>query len=135
MSLRLGLALLLMVAMSQLLQQVDAKKKLCGDALNDALDMLCAHGFPPRLRRDTDPSPRSPEQALLRKWRLVALRQQLDQLDDDDLDDVDDVDNVDDVPAVIDEGSERRLHRQRRRIINDCCESGCTYETLSEYCA
>jgi len=53
MSLRFSLALLLMVAMSQMMQQVDGRKKLCGDALNEALDLICVHGFSRRFRRDS----------------------------------------------------------------------------------
>ncbi|XP_062136733.1 probable insulin-like peptide 4 [Drosophila sulfurigaster albostrigata] len=128
MSLRFGLSLLLMFGMSQLMQQVDARK-LCGDALNNALDVICSSGFPLRIPRDTDRR-QSPEQALLRKWRLLALQLELDQPDNDERDD-------EALVAAIDEGRERKLHRPRRegRIIDDCCENGCTYDTLRLYCA
>ncbi|KAL7734710.1 hypothetical protein ACLKA6_011000 [Drosophila palustris] len=125
MSLRFSLALLLMVAMSQLVQQVEGRKKLCGDALNEALDMICVNaGFSRRFRRDTDRSPRSPEEAMLRKWRLLALRQQLDQPEEPH------------PMAIINEASDNgELRRPRRRIIQACCLDGCTYDEIREYCA
>ncbi|XP_070064747.1 probable insulin-like peptide 4 [Drosophila virilis] len=126
MSLRFSLALLLMVAMSQLWQQVDGRKKLCGDALNEALDLICVNGFSRRIKRDSDRSPRTPEQALRRKWQLLALRQHLDgpteQLED---------------PHLINEpdGDPRELRRPRRRITHECCKQGCSYDDILEYCA
>ncbi|XP_064540046.1 probable insulin-like peptide 4 [Drosophila montana] len=132
MSLRFSLALLLLVAMSQLWQQVDGRKKLCGDALNEALDLICVNGFSRRIKRDSDRSPRTPEQALRRKWHLLALRQQLDGTTDQP------------VPAggledrhLINEpdGATRELRRPRRRITHECCKQGCSYDDILEYCA
>lgn len=145
MSLRFSLALLLMVAMSQLWQQVDGRKKLCGDALNEALDLICVNGFSRRIKRDckwttpphqifclltfsfqADRSPRTPEQALRRKWQLLALRQQLDgpteHLKDPHLNNEPD-------------GDPRELRRPRRRITHECCKQGCSYDDILEYCA
>lgn len=50
MSLRFNLALLLMFAL--LTQLVDGRRKLCGDALNEALDLICVNGFSHRIKRD-----------------------------------------------------------------------------------
>lgn len=49
MSIQLSLALLLLVAMSEQLEQVEGRKKLCGESLNQALDLICVHGFSHRL--------------------------------------------------------------------------------------
>ncbi|XP_023169863.2 probable insulin-like peptide 4 [Drosophila hydei] len=111
MSLRFNLALLLMFAL--LTQLVDGRKKLCGDALNEALDLICVGGFSHRIKRDLDRS------------RLVAMRQQLD---------------TDEQPLPLGQlingaGVTRVLRRFRRRITHKCCMNGCTYDDIREYCA
>lgn len=46
MSIRFSLALLLLVALSQLLQQVEGnRRKICGSNLSAALDLICVDGF------------------------------------------------------------------------------------------
>ncbi|EDV96026.1 GH16016 [Drosophila grimshawi] len=119
MSLRFSLSLLLMVAMWQLVEQVEGRKKLCGDALNEALDLICVNGFSRKIKRsiNSDRSPRTPEQALRHKWQLLALRQQLDQ------------------DTINEAGSDRELRRPRRRITHECCNKGCSYDDILEYCA
>jgi len=51
---RLGLALLLLLAtVSQLLQPVQGRRKMCGEALIQALDVICVNGFTRRVRRSS----------------------------------------------------------------------------------
>lgn len=46
MSIRFSLALLLLVVLSQLLQQAEGnRRKICGSNLNAALDLICVNGF------------------------------------------------------------------------------------------
>ncbi|XP_017861769.1 PREDICTED: probable insulin-like peptide 4 [Drosophila arizonae] len=112
MSLRFNLALLLMLAL--LTQLVDGRRKLCGDALNEALDLICVNGFSHRIKRDSD-----------RSRLLLVLRQQLDTGEQPQ------------APAerINGAGVERVLKRSRRRITHKCCWDGCTYDDIREYCA
>ncbi|XP_034657461.1 probable insulin-like peptide 4 isoform X2 [Drosophila subobscura] len=55
-SLSFSLSLLLVAAtMSQMLQQVQGRRKFCGEALNEALDLICVNGFSRRIKRNNCP--------------------------------------------------------------------------------
>ncbi|KAH8415492.1 hypothetical protein KR222_000980 [Zaprionus bogoriensis] len=125
MSMRFSLALLLMVAMSQLMQEVDGRKKICGEALSDMLDLICVNGFSHRITRRR----RSPEQDLLYKWKQLAMQQEFDRLAALESDNGAGAEDADDKPG------ERLLRRPRRRIAHQCCSEGCTYDDIARYCA
>lgn len=49
---RIGLALMLLVATAaQMVYPVQGRRKLCGEALSDALDLMCVNGFAGRAKR------------------------------------------------------------------------------------
>ncbi|XP_034657460.1 probable insulin-like peptide 4 isoform X1 [Drosophila subobscura] len=134
-SLSFSLSLLLVAAtMSQMLQQVQGRRKFCGEALNEALDLICVNGFSRRIKRNNlvqapNPSVERSQRGPARKW--VALLHKLDAL-----------------PPGTGKGlgtpggggggggnNGHNLRRHRRRIAHECCRDGCTYEDIVEYCA
>ncbi|XP_068149675.1 probable insulin-like peptide 4 [Drosophila tropicalis] len=131
----LSLTLLLMLmTMSEMLQQVHGRQKLCGEALNRALDLICVNGFSRRIKRDlkqtangapnhSGSSTHHQDQAILRKWLAFLHKTELDERQ-----------------RLVSVESDRtfggtNLRRHRRRIAHECCREGCTYEDIMEYCA
>ncbi|XP_017015856.3 probable insulin-like peptide 4 isoform X1 [Drosophila takahashii] len=115
---RLGLALLLLVATtSQLLQPVQGRRKMCGDALIRELNHICIKGFPSRLKRSNE-VPKDRVRTLIR--RLRPLEEEDKEKESEQLDAT---------------GSGRKLRRHRRNIAHECCKDGCTYDDIMNYCA
>ncbi|KAH8342911.1 probable insulin-like peptide 4 [Drosophila kikkawai] len=114
---RIGLALLLLVATTaQMVYPVQGRRKLCGEALSDALDLMCTNGFASRAKRSITVQDRG--LALIRK--LQPHRPEMD------------METETDRPAT---GSLRKLRRLRRRVAHACCKEGCTYDDILDYCA
>eukprot|EP00099_Drosophila_melanogaster_P021210 NP_648361.1 Insulin-like peptide 4 [Drosophila melanogaster] len=130
---RLGLALLLLLAtVSQLLQPVQGRRKMCGEALIQALDVICVNGFTRRVRRSS----------ASKDARVRDLIRKLQQPDEDIEQETEtgrlkqkhtDADTEKGVPPAV--GSGRKLRRHRRRIAHECCKEGCTYDDILDYCA
>ncbi|EDV51257.1 probable insulin-like peptide 4 [Drosophila erecta] len=136
---RLGLALLLLLAtVSQLLQPVQGRRKMCGEALIQALDVICVNGFTRRVRRSSA-SKDARVRELIRKLqqpdedteRATELGRVKDKEKEKDADADTDMEKVE-PPAG---GSGRKLRRHRRRIAHECCKEGCTYDDILDYCA
>ncbi|XP_039486138.1 probable insulin-like peptide 4 [Drosophila santomea] len=132
---RLGLALLLLLAtVSHLLQPVQGRRKMCGEALIQALDVICVNGFTRRVRRSS----------ASKDARVRELIRKLQQPDEDtervtEMGRVTDKDTNTDTDMEMGEppasGRGRRLRRHRRRIAHECCKEGCTYDDILDYCA
>ncbi|EDW26061.1 GL16361 [Drosophila persimilis] len=142
-SLSFSLSLLLVAAtMSQMLQQVQGRRKFCGEALNEALDLICVNGFSRRIKRNHNSrlTPRL-------KWCRPRIRMPHP---------------VSGSPCSTNwmESRERARERTQAReqqqtarehlatekmdttcgvIVaaspHECCRDGCTYEDILEYCA
>ncbi|XP_016977340.1 probable insulin-like peptide 4 [Drosophila rhopaloa] len=113
---RLGLALLLLLAtVSQLLQPVQGRRKMCGEALIEALELICVNGFTRRVRRSDDRA-----RSLIRKLQQPEEESERETETDTE------------PPAS---GSGRKLRRHRRRIAHECCKQGCTYDDILDYCS
>ncbi|XP_017080990.1 probable insulin-like peptide 4 [Drosophila eugracilis] len=120
---KLGLALLLLVVtVSQLLQPVQARSRVCGESLIRELESICRNGFARRLRRSTVP-----------KDRVRTLLRKLQRPEEDSETERERETEMAKKPPV--EGRGRRLKRHRRRIAHECCKEGCTYEDMLDYCA
>ncbi|XP_036671297.3 probable insulin-like peptide 4 isoform X2 [Drosophila suzukii] len=110
---RLGLALLLLVATaSQLLQPVQGRRKMCGEALIRELNFICVKGFPSRVKRSNS-VPKDRVRTLIRKLQDTETEKD---------------------PSGSN-GSKRKLRRHRRNIAHECCKDGCTYDDIMDYCA
>ncbi|KAI8040348.1 probable insulin-like peptide 4 [Drosophila gunungcola] len=122
---RLGLALLLLLAaVSQLLQPVQARRKMCGEVLIEALEMICVNGFIRRVRRSEGAKDKDRVRSLVRKLQQPEEEAET-ELDSESA-------SASEPPAS---GSGRKLRRHRRRIAHECCKEGCTYDDIMEYCA
>ncbi|XP_036671296.3 probable insulin-like peptide 4 isoform X1 [Drosophila suzukii] len=111
---RLGLALLLLVATaSQLLQPVQGRRKMCGEALIRELNFICVKGFPSRVKRSNSEVPKDRVRTLIRKLQDTETEKD---------------------PSGSN-GSKRKLRRHRRNIAHECCKDGCTYDDIMDYCA
>ncbi|XP_020816869.1 probable insulin-like peptide 4 [Drosophila serrata] len=118
---RIGLALLLLVATTaQMVYPVQGRRKLCGEALSDALDLICTNGFASRAKRSTAVQDRG--LALIRKLQPHRPEMDMDM----------ETETGTDRPAT---GSLRKLRRLRRRVAHACCKEGCTYDDIMDYCA
>ncbi|XP_017040459.1 probable insulin-like peptide 4 [Drosophila ficusphila] len=130
-TMRLGLALLLLLATaSQMWQPVQGRRKMCGEALIEALEMICVNGFSHRVRRSDGAKDRV--RALIRKLQQPEEEMETDRESETDTDKDQDRNKETEPPAG---RSGRKLRRHRRRIAHECCKEGCTYDDILEYCA